>query len=135
MLDRKFQKWHVATLLKYGVGCKTMKSAEINGICHVFRDLTSRFKLDTKNDEVGCLKSDPIIQFMHFSIILRPTPYFKGVASVYFHLTWTPTHNPHYYRPAKSTPFPKWLWFLDSASNLLSFRIVFSLIWAIFEKL
>ena len=54
------------------------------------------FKLTTKNEEVGPLNIGPILLIMYFFIIFKPTPYFKGVATVYFDLTWTPTLNPHH---------------------------------------
>ena len=51
--------------------------------------------LATKNDEVGPLNIRPILPIMQFFIIFKPTPYFKGVATVYFDLTWTPIHSTH----------------------------------------
>ena len=118
----------MATPLKYGVGLEMMKNAQINGICHDLRHPTSRFKLNTKNDEVGCLKSWHIPLICGFFIISKPTPYFKGVATVCFDLTWTPTLNPHHYIPAKCTPFPK-IVFPGLLIMIFGFSIQFAIIW------
>ena len=48
----------------------------------------------TMSSEVGCLKPPQIHLLQQFLIIFWLTPYFEGVATSHYGLTWTPTLNP-----------------------------------------